>query len=216
VPKVISSRCSAFLLHPGDGATELLKAIGFFLAASDRLYPGIDRWWQVKAVPGLATGERRCLVALWDGNVVGAAIAKVSRNSAKLCSVRVDDALRGLGVGEYLVVNALATLAEAGCARVHYTISEEPYTHYGAFFSRYGFSLLAWQHGRYVRGCDELFFGASVDDVLRSTAFRSGYASALQAVPEGMSNERWSSQSGRDREANSRRPGQRRVDRRSA
>jgi len=129
-----------------------------FLLGSESLYPGIDKWWDQRVVPGIGINQRVCHAALVDGELVGVSIGKRASGSAKLCTLRVKDEYQREGVGEQLLHRTLRDLLDAGCERVHYTISERVLGQCSNFFTPYGFSMRSWASDRYVRGMDEFVF----------------------------------------------------------
>ena len=149
-----------------------LREIEGFLVKSEGYYPGIDRWWSSKVVPGLVTGERRCMVAFDGSTVAGLVIGKVARPSAKLCSLRVDAAYRGGGVGSRLLASLLAELGRANCGRVHYTIADEVDADSGDFFKRCGFTFLGSCPAKYTRGRDEHVYSATMGAIRQSDTAR--------------------------------------------
>jgi len=159
-------RESSVILKRGSGFNEederiLLSQIKEFLVESVDLYPGIDSWWQGKVLPGIRNGERICLAARIQGHLAAVSIGKRAKGSAKLCTLRVRDAFRGLGIGERLLQRTINELLSTKCQRVHYTISEDVLSQCGRFFKPYGFSLVSWKNDLYARGIEELVYAAS-------------------------------------------------------
>jgi len=143
----------------------LLPQIRDFLAESDDIYPGIDRWWERRVLPGLATGERRCLVAFCDGVIAGLSISKHSRESAKFCTLRVRPGYQGQGIGQDLIRRTLLSFIEAGCREVYFTMNEGIAHSCIDFFKPYGFQMQSWLPGFYARGEDEMIYSASAKQI---------------------------------------------------
>lgn len=167
-------RESSFMLGRGSELTEqderiLVSQIKEFLLESVELYPSIDSWWQGKVIPGIRTGERICFAARIHGHVAAVSIGKRARGSAKLCTLRVRNAFRGLGIGERLLQRTIEELLRTDCQRVHYTISEDVFSQCGRFFQPYGFSLVSWKNERYARGIEELVFAANSCNLTQTT-----------------------------------------------
>jgi len=131
-----------------------------FLGESDDLYPGITSWWKRKVVPDLATQRRMCRIVAIDGRIAAVAIARIGTRSSKLCTLRVGEDFRRLGIGQKLLNSTLARLLETGTRKIHFTISERVFDQCGQFFVPYGFRLGAWKNGWYVKGMYELAYYA--------------------------------------------------------
>ena len=139
-----------------------------FLLESVSLYPAIDGWWCRRVMPGIATGERTCHVAATDDSIVGLCIGRISKESSKLCTLRVREEHRASRIGQTLLHRALKDMLKAHCKAVHYTISEKILCECGSFYEQYGFRMVSWQPGRYTKGMDELVFSVSSEEVRRS------------------------------------------------
>ena len=169
---------------------QLCVRIADFLTESIHLYPNIAEWWQRKILPGLESGERVCRVATVGDRVNALAIGKRSEKSAKLCTLRVRQDARRLGIGQRLLHETLADLLREGCQRVYYTISEQVLGECGRFFTPYDFTLASWEKGRYVNGMDELVFHAEARRLVRTLrkrarrAYREEDAVVLSVKPK--------------------------------
>lgn len=145
----------------------LLSQVKEFLLESSASYPSIGEWWDARVTPGLKNGERFCQIVFIDSQIVALSIGKFARSSSKLCTLRVHDKYKGLGIGQFLLHKTLSTLAHSKCKNIHYTISENNQSQFGEFFSSYGFSLSAWRKSYYVKGIDELIFSATTDVLMK-------------------------------------------------
>ena len=168
---------------------ELLPHIRKFLLESVSIYPGIDDWWDDQVLDGIRTGERICRVALDGDRLAAVSIAKRSRKSAKLCTLRVRQPYQSLGVGQNLVRETFSDLLQSGCSSIHYTISEEIRAQCGGFFESYGFKTKSWKNGQYVRGMDEILCAATAPTIARSLHSRpkeqsSGDVLVISIKPE--------------------------------
>lgn len=144
----------------GAAQSDLLPQIRDFLAESDGIYPGIERWWDRRVVPGLASGERRCLIALCDGVIAALSISKHSRDSAKFCTLRVRPEFQGQGIGQDLICKTLRSLLATRCRQVHFTMNEGIAHSCIDFFRPFGFEMESWLPGFYARGEDEMLYSA--------------------------------------------------------
>lgn len=147
------------ICNKGNANAELLSQIKEFLFESSTIYPSIGSWWDKRVVPGLKNKERVCHTIIINGEIAALSIIKLARSSSKLCTFRVQNKYRGIGIGQFLLDKTLSKLSRS--KQIHYTISEEVQNQYGDFFSSCGFSLLAWKKNYYVKGMDELVFSNS-------------------------------------------------------
>jgi len=140
---------------PGE---EIYSKIRDFLLESESIYPSIGEWWKTRVLPGLRSGERRCEAIIKNNEIAALSIVKYSGKSSKLCTLRVRENYRALGLGQRLLLRTFENLLAHKCKDIHYTISEEILSHCGEFFTPYGFYLATWNKDRYVKGKDELIF----------------------------------------------------------
>jgi GNAT superfamily N-acetyltransferase len=128
-------------------------------------YPGFAAWFFGTAMPDLATGRGRMLLAEQDGGVVGLALGKRDPKETKLRCLRVVPRMRGRGIGVGLVDRMLA---ELGCDRPLVTVPQDMlHEHAATFVNRYGFGLTAVERGTYREGRLEYIFNGAAPEGLR-------------------------------------------------
>lgn len=66
-------------------------------------YPDFDAWYWGKVVPGLSDGTRKIDTVTRGGRVVAVLISKKTDDEKKLCTLWVDPAFIGTGVGVRLI-----------------------------------------------------------------------------------------------------------------
>ena len=140
------------------------EALCFLLPLSED-YPGIDRWYVQKVVPGLRSGARTLLRIERDGDLVGLGIAKNEPDERKICTVRVAPTYAGRGVGVRIFDSLLRWL---DCDRPHLTVSSTKLPLFQRIFDYYGFLETSIYDGRYQPDVQEL--GYNELDALRSAA----------------------------------------------
>jgi len=86
-----------------DIFNELVHKTYDFISFLDNFYPEFNLWFYEKVVPGLMSGEREIFCAIEDDEVIGVAITKRTCHESKICTLYVDKAHRGKGVGALLV-----------------------------------------------------------------------------------------------------------------
>jgi len=144
------------------GDTEAYDRVRSFLGASVELYPEIDEWWQRRVLPALLRRERICYAAVEEGRLVGLCIGKVAARSAKLCTLRVDSSVQGLGVGSQLLTHFVRDVKRIGTSQMHFTISEAVDSDCGAYFRGLGFVRRARHPKRGRAAGDELVYALSM------------------------------------------------------
>jgi GNAT superfamily N-acetyltransferase len=128
------------------------RALAFLLPLSDD-YPGIDRWFTLKVVPGLRRGTRYLLPMERDGMLVGLGIAKNEEDERKICTVRVAPSYAGRGMGVRLFDGLLKWLDDD---RPHLTVTQARLSAFERIFDYYGFAVTSAQQGLYVSHAVEL------------------------------------------------------------
>lgn len=123
-------------------------------------YPGFSEWFFGTAMPDLASGRGRMLLAEQDGTVVGLALGKRDPAETKLRCLRVVPGMRHRGIGLGLLDRMLR---ELGCDRPLVTVPQDMlHEHATTFVNRYGFALTAVERGTYRAGrLEYVFNGAS-------------------------------------------------------
>jgi ribosomal protein S18 acetylase RimI-like enzyme len=69
-------------------------------------YPDIERWFESKVLPGIASGTRRVVVERDASNIVGCLILKKADQERKICTLWVRPDARGAGLGQHLLDSA--------------------------------------------------------------------------------------------------------------
>ncbi|MCA0015023.1 GNAT family N-acetyltransferase [Mesorhizobium sp. B292B1B] len=128
------------------------EALRFLLPLSND-YPGIDRWFATKVVPGLRVGSRTLLRIERDGDLVGLGIAKKEDNERKICTVRIAPSHAGKGIGVRIFDRLLMWLDDD---KPHLTVSSEKLPLFERIFDYYGFDLTSKNHGLYLPRSVEL------------------------------------------------------------
>lgn len=146
--KFASLQCPQTTARPS--AVELsdteARALAFLLPLS-KDYPGIERWFSQKVVPGLRCGTRLLLPVERDGVLVGLGIAKNEPDERKICTVRVAPSHAGRGIGLRLFDGLLKWLDDD---RPHLTVSDVRLPQFERIFDYYGFGFTSARPGLYV------------------------------------------------------------------
>jgi GNAT superfamily N-acetyltransferase len=143
---------------PIDLSDQERRALAFLLPLSAD-YPGIDRWFAQKVVPGLRRGTRYLLPMERDGVLVGLGIAKNEADERKICTVRVAPSYAGRGMGVRLFDGLLKWLDDD---RPHLTVTQSRLPAFERIFDYYGFAVTSSQQGVYVPHAVELGYNELV------------------------------------------------------
>lgn len=144
-------------LQPVGLTDQERQALAFLLPLS-RDYPGIDRWFMCKVVPGLRYGTRYLLPIEREGELVGLGIAKSEPDERKICTVRVAPSHAGRGIGVRLFDGLLKWLDDD---RPHLTVTQSRLPAFERIFDYYGFTVTSVQQGLYVPHAVELGYNES-------------------------------------------------------
>lgn len=140
------------------------EALAFILPLSAD-YPGIDRWYRQKVVPGLRDGSRMLVRIERDNMLVGLGIGKIEHGERKICTVRVAPSHAGRGIGVRIFDSLLKWL---DVDRPHLTVTQHRLPAFERIFDYYGFGVTSIKSGLYLPNVSELGYnediGISVQD----------------------------------------------------
>lgn len=149
--------------HNLSGSVDQLGLLGNLISANENMYPGIDRWFSKKVLPGLQCGERKAYLLFEHEKPIAAAVLKLGV-SAKLCHLWINENHQGLSLGQLLLVQM--TLDTLECAKdIHFTLPETLWTSKKQFFRSFGFLQADKTSLKYRRGEAELSCSAPVSRV---------------------------------------------------
>jgi predicted transcriptional regulator/ribosomal protein S18 acetylase RimI-like enzyme len=129
------------------------------------MYPGIDRWFTDKVLPGLKSSERVAYLA-FDGEMpVASAVLKLGEH-AKFCHVRIHEGFRNLDLGQMIFTQlAFQARHQKGVKDIHFTLPEHVWNENTEFFRSFGFEDAIRASQQYRNGEEELFCSAPISKV---------------------------------------------------
>lgn len=145
-----------------DGFKELVNQ-------SEIFYPGIDKWFDKKVMPGIHEGSRYAFLVFHKGRSIGEAIVKPGKDS-KLCSLRLEPDYQKKSVGTLLFSEVAKTLKPYSDF-VHFTAPESLVLEKGGFFNSLGFNFVGKANKIYRKGEDELVFRTEALNFKRCSNF---------------------------------------------
>ena len=129
-----------------------MEALAFLLPLSED-YPGRDRWYFEKVLPGVRAGTRVILRVERDNQLVGLGIAKDEGGEKKICTVRVAPHFAGRGTGVRIFDGLLKWL---DVDQPHLSVNESKLPLFERIFEYYKFSCTSEVEGLYVPSKVEL------------------------------------------------------------
>lgn len=134
------------VFYQSKNIVEALTVLGA-LASLNAFYPDFEHWYINKALPGIALGTDKLLIARDGEQLAGIALAKKTKKETKLRCVRVMDSYQQSGLGIKLIDRMIDIVQDP---HPHCTVAEELFHTYSRLFvNRYGFKLDAVEKGLY-------------------------------------------------------------------
>lgn len=130
------------------------------------IYPGIDKWYNKKVIPGISEGSRFAFLVMHEGDVIAETIIKPG-NDNKLCSMKILPSFQNKSLGTLLFSEIAKTLND-NTEFIHFTAPESLSYEKEGLFNRLGFQCLGKSNKMYRKGEDELVFRARVTNFKRN------------------------------------------------
>lgn len=157
------------LVRLGESAarkqTDELKILQSILLEAEDMYPGIDRWYNKKVIPGLRTSERAAFLAFENEQPVAAAVLKLGEHS-KFCHVSVHEGFRNQRLGQMIFTQmAFQARHQSDVEDIHFTLPESVWNRNSGFFTSFGFDIAVRSSRQYRQGEEELYCSAPISIV---------------------------------------------------
>ena len=140
-------------LSPKD--SEILNAL-YHLSAD---YPGVEKWFLNKVIPGIERGTRKIIRIERNDQLVAFGIAKLEEGESKICTVRVMPNYVGRGYALKVFDEILEWLKTD---RPHLTVGGSRHGNFERIFQHYGFELTSVINGLYLPGKVEYLYNESI------------------------------------------------------
>lgn len=135
-------------INRSEEASMLLPLIQEELIDLSLFYPGFQKWYESKVIPGLYSGERTLLLEMRNNHLAGIAILKNDGDEKKLCCLRIMDEFQNKGgIGLKLFERSMQEL------ETRYpllSVGEEKLDHFIKIFHHFGFKK-SWEYPEYYR-----------------------------------------------------------------
>lgn len=125
-------------------------------------YPNYREWFYDVQLAGLGSVERDILIAsptINTGNIIGVACLKNTTAERKLCTLKIDNGYRHLGISHDLVN---AVIAELGTNQPFFTIPDYKLGMFQNLINQYDWQLEQRLHGYYNDRHSELCFNGKL------------------------------------------------------
>ena len=157
------SRAPNFRIVRIDGVdaqktSDNLLSLKSLLVSCEDMYPGINRWFITKVIPGLKNSERIAYVAYEGETQIASAVLKRGARS-KFCHLRIHQAFQDLDLGQMFFTQM--TLEARNLAKeIHFTLPESLWSDKKVFFNSFGFQRPMKARRQYRTGDPELVCSA--------------------------------------------------------
>lgn len=143
--------------------TDELKTLSRLISASQPMYPGIERWFTDKVIPGLKSSKRIAYIAYEDETPIASAVLKRGDRS-KFCHLKIHKDFQDQYLGQ--IFFTLMTLQVRRIAKeVYFTLPESLWSEKSEFFRSFAFDAAARASRQYRHGDTELICTAPLPDV---------------------------------------------------
>ncbi len=131
--------------------------------SNENMYPGIDKWFQKKVIPGIRTAERVAYIAYADDIPVISAIVKKG-DSSKFCHLKISESFQNSSFGD-LFFTLMAFEVRKIAEEIHFTLPESLWELKKDFFKSFGFDEFTEASDQYRLFETELLCSASLSKV---------------------------------------------------
>jgi predicted transcriptional regulator len=151
-----------------------LLTLKSLLLENEDMYPGIDRWYAEKVVPGLKASERIAYVAFEGEKPIASAVLKLGEH-AKFCHVRIHPGFRDHDLGQMFFAQMAFEARHSDAKEIHFTLPEGLWYDETKFFNSFGFVAAKKASQQYRDGQTELSCSAPLATVWRESLKRLPY-----------------------------------------
>lgn len=158
-----------------SGRSDNAIALSKLIAEHDDMYPGIDKWFEKKVIPGIINGERVGFIGLHDGAPIISAIVKKGELS-KFCHLHIADSFRDTHLGEVFFCMMAAEVRHFSRSKnVHFTLPQTLWDSKKDFFQSFSFKEAKLAESQY-RLFDQEFEC--------QTSFEELWGAVLEKIPK--------------------------------
>lgn len=144
------------------------------LLANEPMYPGINRWYSQKVVPGLLSGERIGHIAYEGEKPIASAVLKLGSH-AKFCHLRIHEDFQDHDLGQFFFAIMALEARHSNASEIHFTLPEGLWNRRSTFFKSFGFQSANIARQQYRNGEIELACSAPWKTVWANSLSRLPY-----------------------------------------
>lgn len=123
-------------------------------------YPYHFEWFYTKCIPGVFAGTREVYTAVYDKKVVGVVFAKKDNNEAKVCTMWVDENMRGKHIATKLLEAAFPFL---GTTKPLISVADYKLDMFKGVSAKYGWTITQRLENYYAEGVSEIVYNGTLD-----------------------------------------------------
>jgi hypothetical protein len=136
------------------------KHLFSFLLDLESEYRGFRKWYFTTVFKGIIAGEREIIIKRLYNEILGIAILKNDLFEKKVCTLRVNEKYKGLGIGEELLKQSIDHLNEDYPL---ITVSSKHICEFTHLLNNFNFKLFKIYTSFYFPGVDEYSFNAALE-----------------------------------------------------
>jgi predicted transcriptional regulator len=121
----------------------------------ENLYPGINRWYKNKVLPGIKDRQRIAYVGYENDSPIVSAVVKKGEN-AKFCHLHINSDAQGYNLGD-LFFSMMATDVRGYAKSVYFTLPADLWDEKTPFFNSFGFVNYKKAKIQYRTGLEEFY-----------------------------------------------------------
>lgn len=122
-------------------------------------YPDFEQWFYGTVVRGIIEGERQIILKESNNTFLGVAILKNTDTEKKICTFRIFDSYKGLGIGTQLMRD-VSNILEIKNPKI--TVSERRIEDFLPLLSKFEYVLHSEHKHYYENGISEFSFNAAL------------------------------------------------------
>lgn len=142
------------------------------LIESEAMYPGIERWYEEKVLPGMKDRLRIAYLAFVDEKPIASAVLKLGTH-AKFCHLRIRQGFQDQELGQMFFTLMTFEAKRHIASDIHFTLPESLWANRSAFFESFGFRTAEKADRQYRSGEAELACSAPISVVWANAISRA-------------------------------------------
>lgn len=147
--------------------TDNVKALRELVIRQETSYPGIDKWFDNKVIPGIKHGDRISYISYDMNKPVATSILRLGKD-VKFCHLNISESYQGSGIGGTMFLLMILEALRCGADRIHFSLPESLWLEKSDFFNSFGFCHIDGAKVAYRAGDKELICRAELPDIMQA------------------------------------------------